>query len=146
MARLCAWHLLALLVGTAAPTTATAKEWDASRFPNPTVDLDACGRHGVKSWVCDPDKVLSYEGANVIEGVLKDIEAGSDPYVKMPCGTMGNQGFQVSVNGCRATALRSCERNEAFWTRQRRQPAPPTHIPAHTHATHTRWRSLCCAR
>lgn len=71
--------------------------WTSSTFPNPTRDVDRCNRQGVKSWVCDPDGVISYNTANVVEAVLQDIQAGKSPYKLAPCGALGKQGFQVAV-------------------------------------------------
>jgi hypothetical protein len=38
---------------------------------------------------------FSVESANVVEGIIKEIEAGGDPYAKAPCGEAGEQGYQV---------------------------------------------------
>ena len=70
--------------------------WTQLNFPNPNISPRACGRLVDKSWVCDPDEILSTESKNVIEGVIKKIEQGDEPYARAPCGTLGNIGFQVS--------------------------------------------------
>lgn len=71
--------------------------WTPSTFPNPTHDTDRCNRHGVTSWMCDPDNVVAYNTANVVEAILQDIQAGKSPYALAPCGALGKQGFQVAV-------------------------------------------------
>ena len=57
-------------------------------FPNPQVDINKCGRHGVQSHICDPDTILSTTSANKIEELIITIQ---DKY-KSPCG-----GFQIAV-------------------------------------------------
>jgi hypothetical protein len=81
------------LIGVSAST-----EWTPSAYPNPTVDTKACGRRGVRSWVCDPDGLLSYSSANVVEGTLKEIAAAEDPFVSAGCKQRGPgdpKGYQV---------------------------------------------------
>jgi hypothetical protein len=49
----------------------------ADNYPNPMTDVDKCNpQRGVPSWICDPDQVLSKEGGDVVEGVIKLIAAG----------------------------------------------------------------------
>jgi hypothetical protein len=79
---------LALLVGAAACA------WTPDTFPNPERDVASCGRRGVRSWVCDPDGVISYQSANVIEGLIKKIVMGEAPYARDACGA-GVEGYQV---------------------------------------------------
>ncbi|PNH09193.1 hypothetical protein TSOC_004234 [Tetrabaena socialis] len=90
--------LLALSLVSAAVASAAVSEtaWTPETYPNPMVDVTKCGR-GVASWICDPDKILSSEAANVVEGLIKKIQAGSPPYVLAPCGNIGMRGFQVAV-------------------------------------------------
>ncbi|KXZ41529.1 hypothetical protein GPECTOR_413g260 [Gonium pectorale] len=71
--------------------------WTPRNYPNPMRDVETCGRRGVTSWVCDPDGVISYESANVVEGLIKKIHAGLPPFSLGPCGRAGPQGFQVAV-------------------------------------------------
>lgn len=85
--------VLGLLVGSA---WADAKAWDLDSFPDPKRDVNLCGRKGKKSNICDPDGVLSYSGANRVEGLIKDIWNGVHPYALAPCGDKGDEGFQVS--------------------------------------------------
>ncbi|GIL83335.1 hypothetical protein Vretimale_11310 [Volvox reticuliferus] len=74
-----------------------ARKWSPENYPNPMNDVNSCGRRGVSSWVCDPDGVLTYESANVVEGVIKKIYAGEPPYALGPCGNLGLKGYQVAV-------------------------------------------------
>lgn len=67
---------LLLLAGLAlaalpARSAAPAGGWVLDAYPNPQTDTDACGRRGVRSWVCDPDGVLPYDDANEVEGYIK---------------------------------------------------------------------------
>ncbi|KAL6754945.1 hypothetical protein V8C86DRAFT_2688347 [Haematococcus lacustris] len=83
------WHSLPGARGATFP-------WTPARYPNPTVDVGLCGR-GKPSWICDPDHVLSTNGANVVEGVIKLIASGEAPYVQQPCGPDRRlTGFEVA--------------------------------------------------
>lgn len=76
--------------------------WTPSNFPNPTVDVGQCGRKGVRSWICDPDGVLSYNSANVVEGTLREIAAASDPFSSSGCSRLSPdavKGYQASFEG-----------------------------------------------
>ena len=101
---LLALPLLCCLVAVGTAFAAT-REWTPGTYPNPDLDPASCGRPKgmARSWVCDPDGILSVESANVVEGVIKKILAGEKPYVKAPCGDAGMQGFQVC-----AWPLRCC--------------------------------------
>lgn len=77
-----------LLVGAHA-----GPDWTPSTFPNPKQNITLCGR-GVPSNICDPDGVVTREEADRIEGVIKDIHAGADPYVRKKCGD-NLEGFMV---------------------------------------------------
>lgn len=85
---------LALRVGAGPP-------WTPSTFPNPKLDIDKCGR-GVPSNICDPDQVISTAAANRVEGILKEIYEGADPYARAPCGSKGLEGYQVGLQGRQA--------------------------------------------
>lgn len=90
--------LLGVAVLDAQHSTASkgAGDWTPKRYPDPTQDPEACGRPGVEhSWVCDPDGILSVEQRNVVEGILKAIAAGEQPYAKAACGSAGEVGAQV---------------------------------------------------
>jgi uncharacterized membrane protein YgcG len=41
--------------------------------------------------------LLSYDSANLVEGLIQQVERGEEPYVRAPCGDQGDQGFQVAV-------------------------------------------------
>ncbi|GIL52991.1 hypothetical protein Vafri_8709 [Volvox africanus] len=90
-------HFYRLLVLLAFLTSASAGNWSPENYPNPMVDVKSCGRRGVSSWVCDPDGILTYESANVVEGIIKKIYAGEPPYALGPCGNLGLKGYQVAV-------------------------------------------------
>lgn len=114
--------LLALLAaaacspGALAATAAATTPWSKGDYPNPMKDTEACGRKGVQSRVCDPDGVISYESANVVEGVIQKIEAAQDPFKGDPCGELGVVGYQVGrwcetvpwVGGVVAVACWAC--------------------------------------
>lgn len=74
---------------------AHAAPWGPQDFPNPKRDTALCGRRKASN-ICDPDGILSSEKAgDRVEGVIKDIWEGQDPYTKAPCGDQGMEGFQV---------------------------------------------------
>ena len=37
------------------------QEWYKEEIPNPQVDVDKCGREGRRSWVCDPNRILTFQ-------------------------------------------------------------------------------------
>lgn len=74
-------------------------EWTPSTFPNPKVDVGKCGRR-VASNICDPDGVLAQAEADRVEGVIKDIWAGVDPYIRKKCGDE-MEGYMVRGGGGR---------------------------------------------
>ena len=90
-----AWCRAVLLFGLLA--IAAAKPWSPSQYPNPQVDLKKCGRRGAKSFICDPDGVLSYDEANAVEKVISKIADGQPPFVKAPCGELRLRGYQVGI-------------------------------------------------
>ncbi|KAM7431148.1 hypothetical protein ABFA07_018258 [Porites harrisoni] len=68
--------------------------WQKEQFPNPARDIEACGRQGRVSWICDPDKILSYETANFVEELLSSVRK----YTYSGCSYVdGNPGFQIGV-------------------------------------------------
>lgn len=71
----------------------STQEWFKEDFPNPTKDLGSCGRRGKVSWVCDPDKVLSYEIANKVEELLYSIGKNT----VSGCSSDEKPGFQIGV-------------------------------------------------
>lgn len=90
---------LGLLLFNSSPADAS-DSWSPSTFPNPQSDPASCGRsHVAKSWVCDPDKILTKKSADVVEGILKDIADAREPYAPAKdCGggQRVNEGYQVS--------------------------------------------------
>lgn len=89
--------LCACLVGAQhADASAEPPRWTPDAFPNPMVDTKACGRAGFASRICDPDAVLTtQDSADVVEGIIRDIESAEEPYRKSPCDEAGSQGYQV---------------------------------------------------
>lgn len=73
-----------------------ATSWSPSDFPNPKTDWQACNRN-VKSSVCDPDRILSKDEADLVDGTLIDLYAGNDPFARLPCAEKEPQGLQVGV-------------------------------------------------
>ena len=71
----------------------STREWLKEDFPNPTKDLVSCGRRGKVSWICDPDKVLSYETANKVEELLDSIGKNT----ASGCSSDEKAGFQIGV-------------------------------------------------
>ena len=69
--------IAATAVALVSPATA-APPWSEADYPNPMTDVLACGRRGVSSRICDPDQVIPYESANVVESYLKDIADGTE--------------------------------------------------------------------
>lgn len=89
-----AWPAM-LLVAVGLGIVSAQPRYSPDTYPNPMVDTYKCGRKGVSSWVCDPDGILTYESANVVEGVIKKIFEGETPYVRTYCGASGQIGYQV---------------------------------------------------
>ena len=71
----------------------STREWLKEDFPNPTKNLVSCGRRGKVSWICDPDKVLSYETADKVEELLYSIGKNT----ASECSSDEKAGFQIGV-------------------------------------------------
>ena len=101
--------ICALLLALVAPWAA-AKPWSPQDYPNPKKDVQACGRQGVQSAICDPNSVLTLEDANRVEGVIKEIYQGSTPYARHQCGDIGLEGYEVGggSNSERACSAAAC--------------------------------------
>ena len=81
-------------------------QWSPATFPNPQIEPSRCGRgHTSRSWVCDPDGLLSRQSGDVIEGILKSIASGEHPYARAgSCGDRrASQGYQVGSCMCGST-------------------------------------------
>jgi Modulator of levamisole receptor-1 len=90
--------LLAVALWQRSVISSVSTSWIPDTYPNPTIDLDKCGRKGVRSWICDPDGVLSYISANVVEGTLIEIAAAVDPFASSGCKKVspaGVKGYQA---------------------------------------------------
>ena len=45
-------------------------KWKAKDIPNPQLDVCVCGRYGKKSWVCDPNNIITTaQGMKPIEKI-----------------------------------------------------------------------------
>lgn len=62
------------------------------------------------------DGVMSYDGANLVEGLIAQVQRGESPYVKAPCGDEGMVGFQVRetwvVSVCEPVSCSCCSHKE----------------------------------
>ena len=69
-------------------------EWQKEQFPNPTRNIIACGRRGKVSWICDPDKILSYETADFVDELLFSVRENTFSVCRW-----GDRypGFQIGV-------------------------------------------------
>ncbi|CAG9463992.1 unnamed protein product [Pedinophyceae sp. YPF-701] len=70
--------------------------WTPRSYPDPIRHPEKCGREGVKSWICDPDRLISVVTADRVDEELDAIRLGIKPYIKDPC-TNGELGFQTMV-------------------------------------------------
>ncbi|ELU15786.1 hypothetical protein CAPTEDRAFT_185505 [Capitella teleta] len=78
------------------------EEWKPEQVPNPRYDVHKCGRRGLKSWVCDPNGILSNVEANYLDkqiellrehtGSCHCVEQRKCPYYEDDYG-----GWQASV-------------------------------------------------
>lgn len=78
----------------------SSSQWSPGSYPNPQTQPSRCGRsHVQRSWVCDPDGLLSKHSGDVIEGILKSIAAAEHPYAQArECGgRRQNAGYQVGT-------------------------------------------------
>ena len=93
---------LSLLCGLALlQATVSSSQWSPGSYPNPQTQPARCGRsHVQRSWVCDPDGLLSKRSGDVIEGILKSIAAAEHPYAQArECGGRRlDAGYQVKIS------------------------------------------------
>ncbi|XP_077988066.1 uncharacterized protein LOC144442561 [Glandiceps talaboti] len=61
-------------LGVPVHSSSQSTAWTKFSFPDPQEDLDYCGNHGNKSWLCDPDNILSHQQAVDIEKVLVETQ------------------------------------------------------------------------
>lgn len=86
--------LLAFLIFSLLPPIPTQSTWLKENFPNPIRDTRKCGRRGVVSWICDPDEVVPYEEANILEEMLQNVGTKT----KSGCSVDPQRpGFQVGI-------------------------------------------------
>mmetsp|Transcript_576 Transcript_576/g.1835 ORF Transcript_576/g.1835 Transcript_576/m.1835 type:complete len:201 (-) Transcript_576:434-1036(-) len=98
--------LAASLLALASSPASAAAPWSPAAYPNPMIDVGACGRQGVTSRICDPDSILTYDAANVVESYLKEIAEGVEPFKPGDCAGEA-KGFQAAT-GARRLPSRSC--------------------------------------
>ncbi|KAF8071290.1 hypothetical protein HT031_001373 [Scenedesmus sp. PABB004] len=72
------------------------KRWTPATFPDPQRDVDACGRGGVRSNICDPEMILDARAQNMVDGLINEIAEAEPPYKAAPCGDK-REGFHVAV-------------------------------------------------
>ncbi|XP_064617870.1 uncharacterized protein LOC135481992 [Liolophura sinensis] len=79
-----------------APTQIPLK-WHWSQFPNPQNEFGRCGRNK-PSYICDPNHLISYKGANAIDRLINQTLTDST----CPCGAQScirskRSGYQIAV-------------------------------------------------
>jgi hypothetical protein len=89
--------------------------WTVDTLPNPVSEPARCGRSDVdRSFVCDPDGLLSRAGATALEAQLAAIHRAAPPtsggksgadgsYPRATCGTAGTptgRGYEARVARC----------------------------------------------
>ena len=72
-----------------AALAAGARAWTAADLPDPQTSPEACGRE-TTGWICSPDALVSGESLNVLEGTVRHIYAGKEPYTKLTCPENGD--------------------------------------------------------
>jgi hypothetical protein len=77
-----------LQAGLLLALVSVAGAWTAANFPDPLKDPPACGRD-VTGWVCSPDKLVKPDSLAVIEGTIRAIHKGIEPYKQMLCVETG---------------------------------------------------------
>jgi uncharacterized membrane protein YgcG len=86
--------ILAVIFSILSTVTSQSNVWLKERFPNPLTDKNSCGRRGVVSWICDPDGILAYEDANILEEMLQSVSTKT----KSGCSIDSERpGFQIGV-------------------------------------------------
>ncbi|XP_070537808.1 uncharacterized protein [Ptychodera flava] len=74
----------------------TAHRLEHPFFPNPQLDYFRCGRRGQKSFVCDPERVLSFKDANKLDEILFSIRNDTGCSQCTVCKA-DQHGYTVSV-------------------------------------------------
>lgn len=72
-------------------------EWGRENYPNPQHDLLECGREGKRSYICDPNLILSVSEANQLELLIQDVANNT----KCPCAShycaFTPKGYHIGV-------------------------------------------------
>lgn len=74
--------------------------WHRAIYPDPMNenDVDKCGRGGKKSFVCDPDCVLTVDQADYLDHVIRRITEGTEcPCSNMYCTPENPGGYRIGV-------------------------------------------------
>ena len=76
-------------------SSAYAREWSVSTFPNPNTSsgAEACHRGSAKGFICDPDRFLSVESADVVS-----VDHLADKHPEE--GTEQNSDFLLALFAC----------------------------------------------
>merc|ERR1719328_655663 len=87
--------LIGLVSAIAAQEVQTS--WTRANYPNPQTDSYGCGRYSKKSYLCDPNKLLSDDEANQLDLVLESVVNDT----KCPCSTYAcrtsRTGYVIAV-------------------------------------------------
>lgn len=71
--------------------------WTRSNYPNPQTQSYDCGRYSKKSYLCDPNKLLSDDEANQLDLVLQGVQNNT----RCPCSTYtcrsSRTGYVIAV-------------------------------------------------
>ena len=112
----CTAALVTSLLAVACVYSVSAKQWSPQSFPNPLTDVNLCGRGGKKSWICDPDRILSESSQNVVEGTVRDIAVAKSPYGPSDCPDLpeGGAGYQVRAVTSLCSIHRKCPTQNHF--------------------------------
>lgn len=81
-----------------------SRAWIKESFPHPVNNRDLCGRNGVKSWICDPDKILRDDETNTLEEMLQHVATNTHsdcPY------DSDRPGYQIGIAVMRKMAVPS---------------------------------------
>jgi len=89
--------LVAALSSVVVISTDSGRAWNAEDFPNPQVDAVPCGgRLNETGWVCDPDGLMTPQGREQLELIVRDIRA----QCRHPCGDH-ETGYPIGIAALR---------------------------------------------
>ncbi|XP_052087287.1 uncharacterized protein LOC127724373 [Mytilus californianus] len=72
-------YCILLVVSVLSVCSGVEDQWKVQEFPNPIYQVEDCGRSAdvEKSWICDPNKVISEQDVNDISDKLVEIHTNS---------------------------------------------------------------------